>query len=282
MRAAHGLVHDFVDQAQGLQAMRGDAQRLGRIGRAIGGFPEDGGTALGADHREHRVLQHQHLIGHANGQSATGAPLTNDGGDDGHFELGHFKNVAANGFALPALFGIDAGISARGVHKGEHGQLEFLGGFHQAQGLAIALGPAHAKVAQGSLFGVAAFLVAQHHARRAVESGHAAHNALVVREVAVAVHLHKVGEDVVEVIQRVGPLGVARNFGDLPRRQIGVDVFGELDALFGELVDFGRNVHGRIALHIAQLLDLVFQVGDGLLKVEKHFFSHSELQIEQG
>ena len=54
----------------------------------------------------------------------------------------------------------------------------------------------------------------------------------------VAVQFDKVGKEFVNVIQRVGPLGVARNFGDLPRRQVAVDVFRQLLAFLCQLVDF--------------------------------------------
>jgi len=35
---------------------------------------------------------------------------------------------------------------------------------------------------------------------------------------------------------------MAGNFGDLPGGQVAVDVFGELLAFFGQLVDLGRNI----------------------------------------
>jgi hypothetical protein len=60
--------------------------------------------------------------------------------------------------------------------------------------------------------------------------------------VPVAVQLDEVGEDFVDVVQRVGPLGVARDLGDLPGRQVAVDVLGELLALLAELVDLFRDV----------------------------------------
>jgi hypothetical protein len=48
---------------------------------------------------------------------------------------------------------------------------------------------------------------------------------------AVAVQLLEVGEDLGDVVQRVGPLRVARDLRHLPGRQAGVDVLGELLAL---------------------------------------------------
>ena len=88
----------------------------------------------------------------------------------------HLENVAANGLGLTTLLGVDAGVGARRIDEGEHRQLELLGGLHQAQGLAVALGLAHAKVAQRALLGVATLLVAQHHAGLAIETRQSTHN----------------------------------------------------------------------------------------------------------
>jgi len=70
-----------------------------------------------------------------------------------------------------------------------------------------------------SLVNLAAALVAQHHAGLAVEAREAADDGEVVREGAVAVQLLEVGEDVVDVVERVGPLRVARDLRHLPGRK---------------------------------------------------------------
>ncbi len=252
--------------------MRGDAQGVGRFLGLVAGLPEDGGTALGADDRINGVLQHDHLVAHADGQRAARAAFANDGGDDGHLKLRHLEDVAADGFGLAALFGVDAGVGTGRVHEREHGQLEFFGRLHETQGLAVALGLAHAEVAHGALFGVAALLLAQHHAGVAIETRQAAHDRQVVRIVAVAVQFNEVGEDVAHVVERVGALGVAGNLGDLPRAQIAVDVLGELLALFAELVDFFRDIHRALGLHVAQFFDFGFEFGNRLLEIQKGLF----------
>ena len=89
---------------------------------------------------------------------------------------------------------------------------------------------------------------------------------------AVAVHLDKIGEQRIHIVQRVGTLGMARDLGDLPGRQVAVDVFGQLLAFFAQLVDFIGDVDGRLALHIAQLFNLGFEFGNGLLEIEKRTF----------
>lgn len=71
----------------------------------------------------------------------------------------------------------------------------------------------------------------EHHAGRSIEAGQTTHNRQVVGEVAVAMHLHKICENFADVIQCVRTLRMTGNFGNLPGRQIGVNVFGQLLAL---------------------------------------------------
>ncbi|CUJ22821.1 Uncharacterised protein [Achromobacter sp. 2789STDY5608633] len=269
VRAAHGFVDDAVDQAQVLQARGDDGQRLGGLGRLVGAAPQDRGAAFGRDHRVGGVLQHQHRVAHGDRQRAARTAFTDDGDDHGHLQLGHGVQVVADGFGLAALLGADAGIGARGVDEGEHGNAELLGQAHQAQGLAVAFRTRHAEVARGALLGVAALLVADHHAGRAVEARQAAHDGLVVGVHAVAVQFVEVGEDFAHVVQRVGTLGVAGDQRRLPRRELGVDFLGQRLALLLQTSDLVGDVHRRIGLHIAQLLDLVLKLGERLFKFQK-------------
>jgi hypothetical protein len=71
------------------------------------------------------------------------------------------------------------------------------------------------------LLGVAALLRANHQNLFAAEACHAADHRRVVAKGAVAVNLAEVGEDVLNVIQRVGALGVAGQFDALPGIKIG-------------------------------------------------------------
>ena len=60
---------------------------------------------------------------------------------------------------------------------------------------------------------------------------------------------------------------MARNFGDLPGREVAVNVFDQLLALFAELIDLSGNIHRRLVLHVAQFFDFFFE------------FSHRRLEI---
>ena len=273
MGSTDGLIDNFVHQTQGFEAVGRDAHGLGGLRGFFAGFPQNRGTAFGADDRIHRVLQHQHLVRHRNGQGTARAAFANDGGDDGGFELRHLKDVAANGLRLATLLGIDTGESTGRIDKGEHGQFEFFCGFHQAQGFAVALRAGHAEVAQGALFGVAPFLVANHHAGLAIEAGQAADDGFIVGKVAITVHFHEIGKNFAHIVQGVRTIGMPGNFGNLPRCQVAVDIFGQLVAFFAQLIDFIRNIDGAFALHVAQLVNFGFQLCNGLLKVEESFFS---------
>src|SRR6476661_2572633 len=57
VRAAEWLRHDLVDQPERLQAARGNAKRVGGLGRHVGAAPEDRGAAFRRDHRVRGVLQ---------------------------------------------------------------------------------------------------------------------------------------------------------------------------------------------------------------------------------
>ena len=215
------------------------------------------------------MLEHEHLIRHGDGERAAAAAFADDGADDGGAQARHLKDVAPDGFGLAALLGVDAGVGAGGVNEGEDGQGEFFCQPHEAQRLAVALGARHAEVARGALACVAPLLVANDDARLALKAREAADDALVVGKVTVAVQLLKVGEAFADVVQGVGAVGVAREFGDLPRRELGVDVARELLALALEQGDFFADVDGVFALQLAQLVDAHFKLADGLLKVQE-------------
>ena len=80
-------------------------------------------------------------------------------------------------------------------------------------------------------------------------------------------HFNKVREDFTDVIHGVRTLWMPRYFGYLPRGEVGINVFGQLLALFSELINFFRNINGRFALHVAKFFNFAFKFSHGLLKV---------------
>ena len=150
---------------------------------------------------------------------------------NGRFQASHFAEVQGDGFGLAALLGVDAGVSAHGVDKRDDRPAEFGGQLHQPECLAIAFGLRHAEVAIQLLFGIAALLLANHHDGLPFKEGKAADNGLVVTEGAVAVQFLKAGEQTLNVVEGVGPLGMP----------------GQDDALVGGAVDFLDNGYRALA-----------------------------------
>ena len=187
----------------------------------------------------------------------------------GDAQARHLEQVAADGLGLAALLGVDAGIGAGRVDEGEHRQAELLGELHQAQRLAVALGLGHAEVARDFFLGVAALLVAEHHARRAVEAREAAHDRGVVGKGAIAVQLLEVGKQALDVVEGEGALRMARHLRHLPRRKLAVDVLGERLAALGEALDLVGDIDRRVVLDEAQLLDAGLELRDRLLELEE-------------
>ena len=95
---------------------------------------------------------------------------------------------------------------------------------------------------------------------------------VVVGEGAITMQFFEISEDVLNVIEGVGALRMAGHLRDLPRRQLGVDVLGQLAALLFKTLDLFRDIDGGIVLHEAQFFDLGFKVGNGLLEVEETCF----------
>ena len=268
VRAADRLAHDLVDQSQAVQALGGQAQLLGRILGLVGGLPQDRSAAFGRDHRVGAVFQHQRAIAHADSQRAAGAAFADHGTDDRHFQFGHFQQVAGDRLGLAALFGIDPGPGAGGVDKGQQWQLEALGQFHQAQRLAIALGARHAEVAPDLGLGVAALLMADDHDAAAVDAGQTTDDGLVVAKGAVAGQLLELVADHPQIIQRVRPRRMTRELRHLPRGQVAEDLRGAQAQFVLQRVHLGVDIDRRAVAGVTELLDLCFQIGDGLLEVE--------------
>jgi hypothetical protein len=116
--------------------------------------------------------------------------------------------------------------------------------------------------------------VAEDDAGLPVEARQSADDGLVVGEGTVAVQFLVVGEDLVEIVECVRALRVARDLRHLPRRKARVDVLGEQQTLLAQAVDLFGDVDGRLVLHIAQFFDLRFELGDRLLEFQEVSFAH--------
>src|SRR3954447_9686737 len=119
--SAIGFGDDFVDDAEGQEIGGGDAHGLGSGSGLTGVVPEDAGTRLGAGHRVDGVFEHEHAVAQADGERAAAAPLTYDGGDDGHVDGEHSHEAGGDGLADAALLGLHTGAGAGSIYEGEDG-----------------------------------------------------------------------------------------------------------------------------------------------------------------
>src|SRR5262249_12601074 len=148
---------------------------------------------------------------------------------------------ACDGLGLSALFGFDAGESARGVDERYHRQAEAVGKLHEARGLAIALRTRHAEIVPDPARGVVALLLPEDTDRFAIESSEAADDRFVLAEISVARERRELGDEPLDVIAETRAPLSARDLRFLPRREVGVEI-GQ--SLFGprlELGDFLRE-----------------------------------------
>ena len=101
----------------------------------------------------------------------------------------------------------------------------------------------------------------------AVEAGEAADDRRIVAEVAVAVDLEPVGEDVLDVVEGEGAVDVAGELGALPAAEVGEDLFAQLLGLLLQLLD----VAGEIDLFrgiFAQFANLLLQLDERFFKIQ--------------
>ena len=155
---------------------------------------------------------------------AAGAPLADDDADDRRVELAHLHQVLGDDRRLPALLGLDAGVSAGGVDEADDRQPELGREPHLQQGLAIALRVGAAEVAGGPLGEVLALLVADEHHLLLAEVAQAGDDRLVVADGPVAVEFEELVEDQVEVVAGLGALGMPRDLDGLPGVEVRVDL----------------------------------------------------------
>ncbi len=269
MGPADRLLDDPVDHAERHEILRRELERLGRLGRARGVLPQDRGAAFGADHRVDGVREHGHAIGGGQRHRTAGAALADDDRDDRHLHLQAGLDGAGDRLGLASLLGALARIGARRVNQRHHRQAEAVGEAHQADRLAVALGPGHAEVVVDAALGVAALLGADHHHRPAVEARQPAENRGVLGEVAVSGQRGELREQPLDVVARMGPLRMARDLALLPAREVAVEPGQHRVGLLGQRLDLARDVHlGVLAREGLELGDLALDLGEGLLELE--------------
>src|SRR6185437_17028333 len=92
------------------------------------------------------------------------------------------------------------------IDEGNYRHGKFFRQTHQAQCLAIAFGPRHAKITMNIFLGIASLLVADNHDRLTHKSCQAANDGMIIGKIPVAMKLFEVGEEMLDIIERVGAL----------------------------------------------------------------------------
>ena len=95
---------------------------------------------------------------------------------------------------------------------------------------------------------------------------------MIVGKCAITVQFLEVGKYQLQVIQRKRPLRMPGHLRNLPGRELGVDVLGQALTFLLQTGYFFGNIHRRITLRQAQRLDIAFEVGNCMLKVQKTGF----------
>ena len=160
------------------------------------------------------------------------------------------------------------GEGAGGVDEGDDREAEGVGHLHQAKGLAVAFGVRAAEVTAEVFLGVAAFLLADDHDRTTFEESRAADGGLVVHEEAVAVQFLEVIEQHADIVQGVGPAGMAGQLDALPGVQVAVDLSAGLLHLGLQGLDFLGDVHSSGLGGGAEGVDLVLEFPEGFFEFE--------------
>ena len=137
--------------------------------------------------------------------------------------------------------------------------------FHDAHCLAIAFRIGHAEIAEQLLLGIASLLIAHHDDRPILELGEAGHQCGIIREAAVAVQLQEIRKQHLNIVESIGPLGMARQQHTVPGVLVGA---GYLLPQAGKLLAHALNLflqRGR-SWRFLQLRNLLFEfLGHGLV-----------------
>ena len=107
------------------------------------------------------------------------------------------------------------------------------------------------------------------HDRTAIDTRRATDNGQVIRIHPVTVQFLEIGAQEGDVIERVRALGMTRQLRHLPRSEVREDALGERTTLGAEAVHLLRDVDFGIIAKEAKLVDLRFQLGDGLLEIQE-------------
>ena len=163
-----------------------------------------------------RVLLHHHAVSKCDRNGATRATLTDHASHRWYAEPRHHELAPRYPTSLPVLLGSNTREGTRRVDERDQREPMAMCQFHHPDALAIPLRVGHPEVASGALVNIAALLMADQGHALAAEAAKTTDKGGVVAEVAVAVKLDEIIKQALYVVQRVGPVLVARQFHSSP------------------------------------------------------------------
>ena len=184
----------------------------------------------------------------------------------------HLEHRVGDDLGLAAFFGADARIGPAGVDEADDRHVELGGQLHLGHRLAIAFGMGVAVIAEAAFLERLALLMADDHHLEGVELGPAGADRPIVAETLVAVQFDELVEDQFEIVGGHGPIGMPGDLDLLPRLQVGVDLFDQIDALAAQAADFVADLGRLLGLGL-ELRQPSLQLVDRPLKRQSIFGS---------
>ena len=138
------------------------------------------------------------------------AALPCDRHDDRHLQACHLPEVESDRLRLSPFLRVDSRISAGGVDEGQDGTGEFLRQLHDPNCLPVPLRFRHAEVAMQLLFRISSLLLSEDADRLIVEQGKSCDHRRIVSKIPVTMPFFELGEDKIDIVEKIGTLGVSR------------------------------------------------------------------------
>jgi hypothetical protein len=181
----------------------------------------------------------------------------------------HFLGGAGDRFGLTAFLGLDAGKGAGRIDQGDHRKAEPIGDLHQPDRLAVAFRPGHPEIVLQAARCVVAFLMADEHHLAAGEPPQAADDRLVLAEIPVSGEWHEIGNQGRDIVLEMGPFGMPRDLGLLPRGQLRIGLAQQPLGTLLEPLDLGLDVELAGGCGFAQFGDARLELRNRLFEIEK-------------
>ncbi len=118
-------------------------------------------------------------------------------------------------------------------------------------------------------FGIAAFFMADHHHRAALQTTETTDDCGVFAKLAVTGKRGEIVKQVGDIVGEMRTIRMARHLGFLPGGQLAIGALQKLGQLFLQAGNLVCDVDFVTARQMTELFDLAFKFGDRLFKIEE-------------